>query len=208
MKKTSFGSFTFLVICVFLLSSCFTGKVYHHSRVSVEPTPSEQSRKNSLYSLAKKDSSEVAIRPSIADSSVAYHSNLAVEQNKTVDSHPSKRPNIIPKYKLKKSPSLPNAIQRRDLGDAFAGFFAILFFLVIGIPSIALLVTGFLLGLGGIMVGFWICWVLGMLGVTFASVLWIIVWADVGGDILPVLSSIFYVLLFLMAIAFILIVLI
>jgi hypothetical protein len=195
MKKVFFISI--VVIGVSLFSSCFTGKVYHHPRVKVEQPADIYEPKHEDISDLSVDSSAVGVHPSEVDSNL-IEKHVPVEE----------KSNEIRPWGPDKDANLKRVRRITDKWDDINGIFFIFFFLVVGLPCIALLITGFMFGIGGIMVGFWICWVLGLLGVmllTFAS---IFAWAEGDDSAWVIVSTFLYALLFVMAIAFLLIVLI
>ena len=201
--------YLFLLLCMLLLSSCYTGHTYHHSRTSIEPSVS--TREIPLIAVPVVKNAPITIKESIAVKDtirsvvqpVHIQQKYSAKKTEVHAMHPVAKPRLKMHYQLRKVTDTKGKI------DELADGFIIIYFLFIGLPSILLLVAGFIMGCFGIMVGFWICWVLGTVGVLSSAIIFIASWITLGNDTRPlaITSAVVYLLFVLAAIAFILIVL-
>lgn len=197
----SFLSYFLISTCALFLSSCFTGVVHHHSRIKIATSPVAPDRLAINLPHFMADTSKPMIR-------IVGKLNQVDKKVELKESfHPKPIHKIIlkkslKKYQPKKSENLPKTKAIKDKNDFWQwGLF------IVPIVGLILIITGFIFGLFGMMIPFWILWGIGLLAILFGTVLSI--YLVTRRSLVAIFGPIFFILdilLIILAIVFLLIV--
>jgi len=194
-----------LLAVAFSLTSCFTGIEHHHSRVKVE----QNTRPVTFLEKADypKDSSQIIHSPQRIESAPSSKENQPVRVEQTI----SQQKTTAEQKRYFKTPSKSTTQKKvfktKETRESLLGVLGLFIALIAGLIGLILVVTGFILGMFGIIIGFGITWALGLAILLFALVIAIIVSTVGYDDLFSGISIIAYILFIILAIVFLLVVL-